>query len=137
MRASFGVALFIGGTLASKWMAIASLASISGATVVAWLATECTVLLMLRKVVEGKISPPVTNAAAESVGRHLRQLARLIEEDSHKSKVEQNLKADAAAASARVQNQKEIDEMKMLCIELDYSPPPPPPPTFLRLGDFY
>ena len=38
------------------------------------------------KVVEGKISPPVTKAAAESVGRHLRQLARLIEEDSHKVK---------------------------------------------------
>eukprot|EP00618_Florenciella_parvula_P016977 CAMPEP_0119473200 /NCGR_PEP_ID=MMETSP1344-20130328/4942_1 /TAXON_ID=236787 /ORGANISM="Florenciella parvula, Strain CCMP2471" /LENGTH=2127 /DNA_ID=CAMNT_0007506261 /DNA_START=134 /DNA_END=6517 /DNA_ORIENTATION=- len=43
---------FIGGTVVSKWVAIATLATASGSSAAVWLATECVVLLVLRQVVE-------------------------------------------------------------------------------------
>jgi len=50
---SLGTFGFIGGTVISKWVAIATLATASGSAAVGWLATECMVLLVLRRVAEG------------------------------------------------------------------------------------
>jgi hypothetical protein len=50
---SLGTFGFIGGTVVSKWVAIATLATASGSVAAGWLATECAVLLVLRQVVEG------------------------------------------------------------------------------------
>jgi len=50
---SLGTFGFIGGTVVSKWVAIATLATASGSVAAVWLATECVVLLVLRQVVEG------------------------------------------------------------------------------------
>ena len=52
---SIGVALFIGGTLVSKWTSIASLASVSSVAAGIWLASECAVLLILRHAMEGTL----------------------------------------------------------------------------------
>jgi len=50
---SLGTFAFIGGTVVSKWVAIATLATASGSVAAGWLATECVLLLVLRQVVEG------------------------------------------------------------------------------------
>ena len=50
---SLGTFGFIGGTVASKWVAIASLATTSATVAGSWLVTECVVLLLLRYVAEG------------------------------------------------------------------------------------
>ena len=50
---SLGTFGFIGGTVVSKWVAIATLATASSSVAAGWLATECLVLLVLRQVVEG------------------------------------------------------------------------------------
>ena len=50
---SFGTFCFIGGTVVSKWVAIATLATMSGVVAGGWLMAECVVLLVLRHIVEG------------------------------------------------------------------------------------
>ena len=50
---SFGTFCFIGGTVVSKWAAIASLATVSASIAAGWLSAEFIVLLLLRYIVEG------------------------------------------------------------------------------------
>jgi len=50
---SLGTFGFVGGTLVSKWVAIATLATASGSVAAVWLVTDCVVLLVLRQIVEG------------------------------------------------------------------------------------
>ena len=53
MLVSLGTFCFIGGMLASKWVAIAPLATVSGVITAIWLLVECAILLVLRHIVEG------------------------------------------------------------------------------------
>ena len=70
---SLGTFLFVGGTVSSKWVAIATLATASATAAGSWLMAEWVVLLLLRYAVEGswRFHLHGTDAAVPSVVAHL------------------------------------------------------------------